>query len=84
MLCGQSLPPPVYSVENSIQVTFTSLTNQYSGFNASYTAITYQSGRTYNFFFRSHGNHGMPRALFSIHEASHFKRKEFPFWGFAA
>ena len=43
-LYGQSLPYPVYSVGNSIQVIFTSLTSQSSGFNASYTAITYESG----------------------------------------
>jgi len=41
---GRFLPSPVYSVGNSIQVIFTSLTDQYSGFNASYTAITYESG----------------------------------------
>ena len=34
MLCGQKLPYPVYSVGNSIQVIFTSLGSQYSGFNA--------------------------------------------------
>ena len=39
MLCGQSVPLPVYSVGNSIQVIFTSLSNQYSGFNATYKAI---------------------------------------------
>ena len=39
MLCGQSVPPPVYSVGNSIQVIFTSLHNQYSGFIATYKAI---------------------------------------------
>jgi len=43
-LGGSSLPSPVYSVGNSIRVIFTSLTDQYSGFNASYTAITYESG----------------------------------------
>jgi len=43
-LYGSSLPDPVYSVGNSIQVIFTSLTSQYSGFNASYKAITYESG----------------------------------------
>jgi len=43
-LYGWSLPSPVYSVGNSIQVIFTSLTDQYSGFNASYMAITYESG----------------------------------------
>ena len=36
--------PPVYSVGNSIQVIFTSQDYQYSGFNASYTAITGDSG----------------------------------------
>ena len=44
MLCGQQLPDPVYSVRNSVQVIFTSLRSQYSGFNATYTAITYSSG----------------------------------------
>ena len=44
MLCGHSLPHPVYSVGNSIQVIFTSLRNQYSGFNATYRAITNESG----------------------------------------
>lgn len=38
-LCGQNLPSPVYSVGNSIQVRLVSLTNVYSGFNASYEAI---------------------------------------------
>ena len=45
-LYGQSLPHPVYSVGNSVQVIFASLTNQSSGFNASYEAITYESGRS--------------------------------------
>ena len=44
MLCGQFLPHPVYSVGNSVQVIFTSLSSQYPGFNATYTAITYSSG----------------------------------------
>ena len=44
-LTGDYLPPPVYSVGNSIQVIFISLSGQYSGFNASYTAITQDSGR---------------------------------------
>ena len=45
------LPPPVYSVGNSIQVNFMTLNGQYSGFNASYTAITDDSGRfTYGVF----------------------------------
>ena len=39
MLCGQSVPLPVYSVGNFIQVIFTSLRNQYSGFNGTYKAI---------------------------------------------
>ena len=52
MLCGQSLPPPVYSVGNSVQVIFTSLSSQYPGFNASYTAITYSSGTWYTSFIR--------------------------------
>ena len=52
MLCGQSLPLPVYSMGNSVQVIFTSLSNQYSGFNATYTAITYSSGTWYTFFIR--------------------------------
>jgi len=43
-LVGSSLPDPVYSVGNSIQVIFTSFTRQYPGFNASYMAITYESG----------------------------------------
>ena len=42
---GLSLPYPVYSVGNFIQVIFTSQAYQYSGFNASYTAITYDSGK---------------------------------------
>ena len=51
MLCGQSLPSPVYSVGNSVQVIFTSLSNQYSGFNATYRAITNESGTNdVNFF----------------------------------
>ena len=52
MLCGQHLPPPVYSVGNSIQVIFTSLSSQYPGFNATYTAITYSSGTRYSLFFK--------------------------------
>ena len=52
MLCGQSLPPPVYSVGNSVQVIFTSLSSQYPGFNATYTAITYSSGTWYTLFTR--------------------------------
>ena len=52
MLCGQSLPPAVYSVGNSVQVIFTSLNSQYPGFNATYTAITYSSGRWYTLFIR--------------------------------
>ena len=52
MLCGQSLPPPVYSVGNSVQVIFTSLRSQYPGFNATYTAITYSSGAWYTLFIR--------------------------------
>ena len=47
-LYGQSLPDPVYSVGNSIQVIFASLADQYSGFNASYTAITYESGQRFS------------------------------------
>ena len=43
-LYGSSLPAPVYSAGNSIEVIFTSLTDQYSGFNASYKAITSKSG----------------------------------------
>ena len=34
----------MYSAGNSIEVIFTSLTDQYSGFNASYKAITSKSG----------------------------------------
>ena len=52
MLCGQQLPDPVYSVGNSLQVIFTSLSTQYSGFNATYTAITYSSGMWYTLFIR--------------------------------
>ena len=52
MLCGQSLPPAVYSVGNSVQVIFTSLSSQYPGFNATYTAITYSSGTCYTLFIR--------------------------------
>ena len=52
MLCGQALPHPVYSVGNSVQVTFTSLRSQYPGFNATYTAITYSSGTWYTLFIR--------------------------------
>ena len=44
-LHGQSVPSPVYSVGNSIQVIFSTFTEQHSGFNASYTAITYDSGK---------------------------------------
>ena len=43
-LYGQSIPSPVYSVGNSIQVMFSAFNEQYSGFNASYTTITYESG----------------------------------------
>ena len=50
MLCGQSLPPPVYSVGNSVHVIFTSLSSQYPGFNATYTAIMYSSGTWYTLF----------------------------------
>ena len=52
MLCGQSLPHPVYSVGNSVQVIFTSLRSQYPGFNATYTAITYSSGTSYTSLIR--------------------------------
>ena len=52
MLCGQSLPSPVYSVGNSVQVIFTSLRSQYPGFNATYTAITYSSGTWYTLLIR--------------------------------
>ena len=44
-LYGQSVPSPLYSVGNSIQVIFFAFTEQYSGFNASYIAITYESGK---------------------------------------
>ena len=47
ILDGYSLPDPVYSVGNSIQVIFTSLNRQYSGFNAYYRAITFASGKSY-------------------------------------
>ena len=52
MLCGQSLPHPVYSVGNSVQVIFTSLNSQHAGFNATYTAITDSSGTWYTLFTR--------------------------------
>ena len=52
ILCGRHLPDPVYSVGNSIQVIFTSLSSQYPGFNATYTAITYNSGTWYTLFIR--------------------------------
>ena len=38
-LCGQSIPQPVYSKGNFMQVTLTTPANVYSGFNASYRAI---------------------------------------------
>ena len=38
-ICGQDLPDPLYSVGNSILVRLQSLSNVYSGFNASYEAI---------------------------------------------
>ena len=44
MLCGQSLPHPVYSVGNSAQLIFTSLSKQYSGFHATYRAMNNDSG----------------------------------------
>ena len=44
-LYGQSVPSPVYSMGNSTQVIFSTFTEQFSGFNASYTAITYESGK---------------------------------------
>ena len=44
-LYGQSIPSPVYSVGNSIQVIFSAFSEQHSGFNVSYTAITYESGK---------------------------------------
>ena len=51
-LYGWSFSYPVYSVGNFIQVIFTSQTDQYSGFNASYMAITYDSGKLrYGFSF---------------------------------
>ena len=53
MLCGQQLPYPVYSMGNSIQVIFTSLSSQYPGFNATYTAITYSSGTWCTLFFKT-------------------------------
>ena len=52
VLCGRHLPHPVYSVGNSIQVIFTSLSSQYPGFNATYTAITFSSGTWYTLFIR--------------------------------
>ena len=44
-LYGKSHPSPVYSEGNSIQVIFATLNNQSSGFHATYTAITFESGR---------------------------------------
>ena len=55
-LYGQSVPSPVYSVGNSIELIFTTFTEQYSGFNASYVAITYETGEPsslYNYLFSS-------------------------------
>ena len=53
-LNGQGLPSPVYSVGNSIQLVFTSVTNQSSGFNATYKAITYESGGYYYLILKSY------------------------------
>ena len=53
MVCGQRLPDPVYSVGNSVQVIFTSLSSQYPGFNGTYTAITNSSGTRYTLFFKT-------------------------------
>ena len=53
MLCGEQLPDPVYSVANSLQVIFTSLSRQYPGFKATYTAITYSSGTWYRLIFKT-------------------------------
>ena len=39
-LCGQEIPAPVYSVGNFVQVRLLSANNVFSGFNASYEAIT--------------------------------------------
>ena len=39
-LCGQAIPAPVYSVGNFIQVRLLSANNVFSGFNASYEAIS--------------------------------------------
>ena len=52
MLCGQQLPDPVYSVGNSIQVIFTSLSSQYPGFNATFTAIPHSSCMWYSLLFK--------------------------------
>ena len=38
-ICGTTLPRPVYSVGNSIQVRLLTGGNAYQGFNASYEAI---------------------------------------------
>lgn len=45
MLCGQEIPNPVYSVGNFIQVRLLSLNNVFSGFKASYEAISPQDGK---------------------------------------
>ena len=44
-LCGQSIPDPVYSVGNFVQVRLLSLNNVFSGFNLTYEAITLQDGK---------------------------------------
>ena len=68
-LCGQQLPYPVYSVGNSIQVIFTSLSSQYPGFNATYTAVTYSSGTWYTLFFKT----SMIQLRLKKHHASLYK-----------
>ena len=44
-LCGQSIPDPVYSVGNFVQVRLLSLNNVFSGFNLTYEAITLEDGK---------------------------------------
>ena len=44
-LCGQTIPNPVFSVGNSVQVRLLSLNNVFSGFNLTYEAISPQDGK---------------------------------------
>ena len=51
-LCGQSIPDPVYSVGNFVQVRLLSLNNVFSGFNLTYEAISPQDSKyTHNVAF---------------------------------